>query len=84
MTSFELVNSFAQAPVMLAGFVAERPCHTVSFRQITNDKASEMWALALNPNLVTAGWVQVINGEPDVAIEHFTHAERLASEWPWR
>ena len=39
-------------------------------------------ALALNPNLVTAwflgGWVQVINGESDVAIEHFAHAERLS------
>ncbi len=39
-------------------------------------------ALALNPNLVTAwflgGWVQVINGQPDVAIEHFAHAERLS------
>ena len=39
-------------------------------------------ALALNPNLVTAwflgGWVRVINGEPDVAIEHFAHAERLS------
>jgi TolB-like protein len=39
-------------------------------------------ALALNPNLVTAwflgGWVQVINGESDVAIERFAHAERLS------
>ena len=38
MASFELVNSFAQAPVMLAGFVAERPCHIVSFPQITNEQ----------------------------------------------
>jgi TolB-like protein len=39
-------------------------------------------ALVLNPNLVTAwflgGWVRVLNGEPDVAIEHFAHAERLS------
>ena len=39
-------------------------------------------ALMLNPNLVTAwflgGWVRLINGEPDVAIEHFAHAERLS------
>jgi TolB-like protein len=39
-------------------------------------------ALTLNPNLVTAwflgGWVRLINGEPDVAIEHFAHAERLS------
>jgi tetratricopeptide (TPR) repeat protein len=39
-------------------------------------------ALALNPNLVTAwflgGWVQVINGEPDAAIERFAHAERFS------
>ena len=39
-------------------------------------------ALVLNPNLVTAwflgGWVRVINGEPDVAIEHFVHVERLS------
>jgi adenylate cyclase len=39
-------------------------------------------ALALNPNLITAwflgGWVQVINGEPDAAIERFAHAERLS------
>ncbi|WP_018321659.1 winged helix-turn-helix domain-containing protein [Bradyrhizobium sp. WSM2793] len=39
-------------------------------------------ALVLNPNLVTAwflgGWVRMINGEPDVAIEHFAHAERLS------
>ena len=39
-------------------------------------------ALLLNPNLVTAwflgGWVRLINGEPDVAIEHFAHAERLS------
>ena len=39
-------------------------------------------ALALNPNLVTAwylgGWVRVINGEPELAIEHFSHAERLS------
>jgi TolB-like protein len=39
-------------------------------------------ALTLNPNLLTAwflgGWVRLINGEPDVAIEHFAHAERLS------
>ncbi|MCS3763098.1 winged helix-turn-helix domain-containing tetratricopeptide repeat protein [Bradyrhizobium centrosematis] len=39
-------------------------------------------ALVLNPNLVTAwflgGWVRMINGEPDVAIELFAHAERLS------
>ncbi len=39
-------------------------------------------ALALNPNLVTAwflgGWVQVIKGQTDVAVEHFAHAERLS------
>jgi TolB-like protein/class 3 adenylate cyclase len=39
-------------------------------------------ALALNPNLGTAwflgGWVRVLNGEPDVAIEHFAHAQRLS------
>lgn len=39
-------------------------------------------ALVLNPNLLTAwflgGWVRIINGEPDVAIEHFAHAERLS------
>ena len=36
----------------------------------------------LNPNLATAwflgGWVRLINGEPDVAIEHFAHVERLS------
>jgi tetratricopeptide (TPR) repeat protein len=39
-------------------------------------------ALSLNPNLVTAwflgGWVRLINGETDAAIEHFAHAERLS------
>jgi TolB-like protein len=39
-------------------------------------------ALVLNPNLATAwflgGWVRVINGEPDVALEHFAHVERLS------
>ena len=39
-------------------------------------------ALVLNPNLVTAwflgGWVRILKGEPDVAIEHFAHAERLS------
>lgn len=39
-------------------------------------------ALTLNPNLATAwflgGWVRLINGEPDVAIEHFAHVERFS------
>jgi TolB-like protein len=39
-------------------------------------------ALVLNPNLATAwflgGWVRVINGEPEVALEHFAHVERLS------
>ena len=39
-------------------------------------------ALVLNPNLVTAwflgGWVRVINGDPDAAIEHFARAERFS------
>jgi TolB-like protein len=39
-------------------------------------------ALVLNPNLATAwflgGWVRVINGEPEVALDHFAHVERLS------
>ena len=39
-------------------------------------------ALALNPNLGTvwllSGWVRLLNGETDVAIEHFSRAERLS------
>jgi TolB-like protein/Tfp pilus assembly protein PilF len=39
-------------------------------------------ALVLNPNLVTAwflsGWVRVLIGELDVAMEHFSRAERLS------
>jgi len=39
-------------------------------------------ALVLNPNLVIAwylsGWVRILNGEPDEAIEHFSRAERLS------
>jgi TolB-like protein len=38
--------------------------------------------LVLNPNLVTAwflgGWVRVIDGDPDAAIEHFARAERFS------
>jgi TolB-like protein/Tfp pilus assembly protein PilF len=39
-------------------------------------------ALALNPNLGTvwflSGWVRLRNGETDVAIEHFSRAQRLS------
>jgi TolB-like protein/Tfp pilus assembly protein PilF len=39
-------------------------------------------ALVLNPNLVIAwflsGWVRILNGESDEAIEHFSRAERLS------
>jgi adenylate cyclase len=43
-------------------------------------------ALALNPNLVWAwlfsGWVKLALGEPEVAIERFTHAMRLSPNDP--
>ena len=39
-------------------------------------------ALVLNPNLGTvwflSGWVRLLNGETDVAIEHFSRAQRLS------
>jgi TolB-like protein len=39
-------------------------------------------AIVLNPNLMSAwslsGWTRVLNGDPDVAIEHFARAERLS------
>jgi TolB-like protein len=51
-------------------------------REFDTGMAMVSRALVLNPNLVTAwflgGWVRVLNGEPDVAIEHFAHAERLS------
>jgi TolB-like protein len=44
-------------------------------------------ALALNPNLGTAwfvsGWVRVLNGEPELAIEHFSRLARLSPFDPW-
>jgi TolB-like protein/DNA-binding SARP family transcriptional activator len=45
-------------------------------------------ALVLNPNLVNAwylsGWVRVLNGEPEVALEHFSRAERLSPFDPFK
>jgi TolB-like protein/DNA-binding SARP family transcriptional activator len=45
-------------------------------------------ALLLNPNLVNAwflsGWVRVLNGEPELAIEHFSRAERLSPFDPFK
>ena len=51
-------------------------------RDLDTGMAMVSRALTLNPNLVTAwflgGWVRLINGEPEVAIEHFAHAERFS------
>ena len=45
-------------------------------------------ALVLNPNLVNAwylsGWVRVLNGEHEVALEHFSRAERLSPLDPFK
>jgi TolB-like protein/DNA-binding SARP family transcriptional activator len=45
-------------------------------------------AQVLNPNLVNAwylgGWVRVLNGEPEVALEHFSRAERLSPFDPFK
>jgi len=61
----------------VAGFVIAEIAH-----DFDTGMAMVSRALVLNPNLVTAwflgGWVRVLNGEPDVAIEHFAHAERLS------
>ena len=44
-------------------------------------------ALMLNPNLGVAwfvsGWVRVLNGEPELAIEHFSRLARLSPFDPW-
>jgi TolB-like protein len=44
-------------------------------------------ALVLNPNLGAAwfvsGWVRVLNGEPELAIEHFSRLARLSPFDPW-
>jgi TolB-like protein len=61
----------------IAGFVVASIAHDFDM-----GVAMVSRALVLNPNLVTAwflsGWVRVLNGEPDVAIEHFSRAERLS------
>ncbi|MDA9468199.1 winged helix-turn-helix domain-containing tetratricopeptide repeat protein [Bradyrhizobium sp. CCBAU 53415] len=61
----------------VAGFVLAEIAGEV---EMGADLASR--ALVLNPNLVTAwflgGWVQVINGQSDAAIERFAQAERLS------
>jgi TolB-like protein/DNA-binding SARP family transcriptional activator len=45
-------------------------------------------AMVLNPNLVNAwylsGWVRVLSGEPEVALEHFSRAERLSPFDPFK
>jgi hypothetical protein len=45
-------------------------------------------AQMLNPNLVNAwylgGWVRVLNGEPEVGLEHFSRAERLSPFDPFK
>ena len=44
-------------------------------------------SLVLNPNLGAAwfvsGWVRVLNGEPELAIEHFSRVARLSPFDPW-
>jgi tetratricopeptide (TPR) repeat protein len=45
-------------------------------------------AVVLNPNLVSAwylsGWVRVLNGEPEMALEHFSRSQRLSPFDPFK
>ena len=61
----------------VAGFVVASVAHDFDMGVALVSRA-----LVRNPNLVTAwylsGWVRVLNGEPEVAIEHFSRAQRLS------
>ena len=61
----------------VAGFVVASVAHDFDLGLALVSRA-----LVRNPNLVTAwylsGWVRVLNGEPEVAIEHFSRAQRLS------
>jgi TolB-like protein/DNA-binding SARP family transcriptional activator len=70
------------AALCVAGFVVASVAHDFDLGLALVSRA-----LARNPNLVTAwylsGWVRVLNGEHEVAIEHFSRAERLSPVDPF-
>ena len=67
----------------VAGFVVASVANDFNLGLALVDRA-----LVLNPNLVNAwylsGWVRVLNGEPELAIEHFSRAERLSPFDPFK
>jgi TolB-like protein len=71
------------AALSVAGFVVASVAHDFGTGLALVDRA-----LVLNPNLVNAwylsGWVRVLNGEHEVALEHFSRAERLSPLDPFK
>jgi TolB-like protein/DNA-binding SARP family transcriptional activator len=71
------------AALSVAGFVVASVANDFNLGLALVDRA-----LVLNPNLVNAwylsGWVRVLNGEPELAIEHFSRAERLSPFDPFK
>jgi TolB-like protein/DNA-binding SARP family transcriptional activator len=71
------------AALSVAGFVVASVADDFDMGLALVDRA-----LVLNRNLVNAwylsGWVRVLNGEPEVALEHFSHAERLSPFDPFK
>jgi TolB-like protein/DNA-binding SARP family transcriptional activator len=65
------------AALSVAGYVVASVANDFSLGLTLVDRA-----LVLNPNLVSAwylsGWVRVLNGDPELAIEHFSRAECLS------
>ena len=71
------------AALSVAGFVVASVANDFNLGLALVDRA-----LLLNPNLVNAwylsGWVRVLNGEPELAIEHFSRAECLSPFDPFK
>jgi tetratricopeptide (TPR) repeat protein len=71
------------AALSVAGFVVASVAHDFGTGLALIDRA-----VVLNPNLVNAwylsGWVKVLNGEHEVALEHFSRAECLSPFDPFK